>query len=223
VPTLVVLGGVGSSGELRAQKLFEGTITYELTPAGGTPVEMILRSNGRKLREDMRAPGTGDQASSYQIVDGESGEVMIVIPAAKQYMANNFKRFRTTVGGVDSSPAQTHAMLADVAATGRKEMIVGLVCEIYVRKSKPGDEWCLATNLGRLGVFDDQLVGSNALSNAMRPFQNGAIVLKMTTSGSSGHPMRMVATSVDRTPPPASLFKVPAGFTELKNPMMPKP
>jgi hypothetical protein len=61
------------------------------------------------------------------------------------------------------------------------------------------------------------------MSNATRPFQNGALVLRMTAGAASGHPLTMVATSVDRTPPSPSLFRVPAGFTELKNPMIPKP
>jgi hypothetical protein len=224
VSALVVFCVIGTTTELRAQKLFEGTITYQMTPSGGTPVEMILRSNGKKLREDMRAPGTADEANSYQIIDGESGDVMIVIPAAKQYMVNNFKRLRGANGARgDSDRARTDELLADVVATGRKETIAGITCEVYVRKSQSGNEWCLATNLGRFGVFDDQLVGSNAMSNATRPFQNGALVLRMTAGAASGHPLTMVATSVDRTPPSPSLFRVPAGFTELKNPMIPKP
>lgn len=218
----VILCGAFVTTPLHAQKLFEGTITYQLTPAGGTPVEMILRSNGKKLREDMRAPGTGDEANSYQVIDGESGDVLVVIPAAKQYMLHNFKRLRAGTG-VDSGRSRTDEVLADVVATGRSETVAGLTCEVYVRRSRPGDEWCLTNSLGRFGVFDDQLTGSNTMSGAMSPFRNGAVALRMSIAAASGHPMTMIATKVDRTTPPASLFKVPTGFAELKNPMMPNP
>lgn len=220
----LALAGVGFAAPLAAQKLFEGTITYEVTPAGGTPVEMILRSNGRKLREDMRAPGSGNESTTYQVIDGESGDVLVVIPAAKQYMLRNFKKLRAESGGgraADSSRA--NELLADILATGRKETIAGLTCEVYVRKSRPGMEWCLTTGLGRIGAMDDQLTGGNAMSHAMQPFTNGALVLRMTAGAASGHPMTMIATKVDRATPPVSLFKVPAGFVELKNPMMPNP
>ena len=208
---------------LRAQKLFEGTITYQVTAAGGTPVEMIVYSNGRRLREEMRAPGTSDLGSSYQMIDGESGEVVVVIPAAKQYMVANFKKVRAAATRADSARSSADDAVADVVATARKESIAGVACDVYVRKSQPGNEWCLTTALGRIGAFDDQLTGPNAMSAAMKPFRNGAVVLRMSTGESSGHPMTMVATKIDRTTPPASLFKVPAGFVEMKNPMMPRP
>jgi hypothetical protein len=204
---------------LHAQKLFEGTITYEVTPANGTPVEMTLRSNGKKLREDMRAPETGDESTTYQVIDGESGEVLVVIPAAKQYMLHNFKTLRAEREKTTDSTA-----VDDIVSTGRKETIVGLSCEVYVRKDQPGNEWCITSALGRLGVFDDQLAGSNAMSGtAMQLFKHGALVLRMSYGASLGYPVTMIATKIDRTSPPASIFKVPAGYTEMKNPMMPKP
>ena len=218
------LAGVRSAAPLAAQKLFQGTITYEVTPAGGTPVEMILRSNGRKLREDMRAPGTGNESTTYQVIDGESGDVLVVIPAARQYMLRNVKKLRAESGvRGDTDSSRANDLLADIVATGRKETIAGLSCEVYVRKSRPGMEWCLTTALGRIGALDDQLTGGNAMSRAMQPFTNGALPLRMTAGAATGHPMTMIATKVDRATPPASLFTVPAGFVELKNPMMPNP
>jgi hypothetical protein len=58
---------------------------------------------------------------------------------------------------------------------------------------------------------------------AMQLYKNGALVLRMSYSASLGYPVTMIATKIDRTSPPASIFKVPAGYTEMKNPMMPKP
>lgn len=205
-----------------AQKLFAGTITYQVTPAGGTPVEMIVRSNGKKLREDMRTPGTTDEANSYQMIDGESGDVTVVIPAAKQYMVANFKKLRGGTARGDSGSSRAADMLNDIVATGRKDTIAGISCDVYVRKSQPGNEWCLTTDLGRVGAFDDELTGANAMSSVMKPFRDGAIVLRMSATTASGHPMTMIATKVDRTAPPVSLFKVPPGFLEMTNPMMPK-
>jgi Domain of unknown function (DUF4412) len=220
---LVMLGVAGVAPSLRAQKLFEGTITYEVTPNGGTPLELIVRSNGHKLRQDMRTPGTGDESTTYQIIDGESGDVMVVIPAARQYMVANMKKARAAAGdGGDSSRARADQLLADVVSTGRKETIVGLTCEVYVRKSQPGDEWCLTNSLGKVAAIDDRFTGSSAMTNAMRPFRDGALVLRATMGASAGRPMTMVATRVDRTLPPASLFKPPAGFDEMKNPMAPR-
>jgi uncharacterized protein DUF4412 len=219
---LVMLGVAGVAPSLRAQKLFEGTITYEVTPNGGTPLELIVRSNGHKLRQDMRTPGTGDESTTYQIIDGESGDVMVVIPAARQYMVANMKKARAAAGdGGDSSRARADQLLADVVSTGRKETIVGLTCEVYVRKSQPG-EWCLTNSLGKVAAIDDRFTGSSAMTNAMRPFRDGALVLRATMGASAGRPMTMVATRIDRTLPPASLFKPPAGFDEMKNPMAPR-
>lgn len=218
----VVVLILGIAPMLRAQRLFEGTITYRVTPASGTPVEVILRSNGKKLREDMRASGTGEESTSYQVIDGESGDVLVVIPAAKEYMVHHFKQSR--VVSRDSVGSRTRSGLADILATGHTETIAGLPCEVYVRNDQPGGEWCLTTALGRLGAFDDQLTGSNAMSGAaMQLFKNGALVLRMTTGTASGHPMTIIATKVDRTPPPASLFRPPIGFKELKNAMVPNP
>lgn len=220
---LVTLGVSGGAPRLHAQKLFEGTITYQVTPNGGTPLELIVRSNGHKLRQDMRAPGTGDESTTYQIIDGESGDVIVVIPAARQYMVANIKKARAAAGdGGDSSRARADQLFADVVSTGRKETIVGLTCEVYVRKSQPGDEWCLTNTLGRVAAFDDRFTGNGAMTGAMRPFKEGALVLRATMGASTGRPMTMVATTIDRTVPPASLFKPPAGFDEMRNPMAPR-
>lgn len=221
--SLVMLGSAGGAPTLRAQKLFEGTITYQVTPNGGTPVELIVRSNGHKLRQDMRAPGTGDESTTYQIIDGETGDVLVVIPAARQYMVANIKKARAAaVDGGDSSRERADQLLADVVSTGRKETIVGLTCEVYVRKSQPGDEWCLTSGLGRVAAFDDRFTGSGAMTGAMRPFKDGALVLRATMGASAGRPMTMLATAIDRAVPPASLFKPPGGFDEMKNPMAPR-
>jgi hypothetical protein len=93
-----------------------------------------------------------------------------------------------------------------------------------VRKDQPGNEWCITTALGRLGVFDDELAAGNAMSGAaMQLFKKGALVLRMSYGASLGYPMTMIAKKVDRTSPPVSIFRIPDGYTELKNPMMPKP
>jgi hypothetical protein len=184
---------------------------------------MIVRSNGKKLREEMRAPGTTDEASSYQMIDGESGAVTVVIPAAKQYMVADFKKLRGAAARGDSTRLSARDTLMDVVASGRKERIAGVECEVYVRKSRPGDEWCMTAALGRVGAFDDELAAANAMSNPMKPFRNGAIVLRMSIGTAAGHPVTMIATKIDRTMPAASVFRVPAGFVEMKNPTMPKP
>lgn len=221
---LSALAVLGMAPALGAQKIFEGTIIYQVKPAGGTAVELVLRSNGRKLREDMRAPGSPDEANSYQILDGESGDITLVIPAARQYIAHNLEKLRASAGArADSSPSRATEILADVVATGRRETIAGLACDVYIRKTQPGDEWCLTSVLGRFGALDGELVGANAMSGAMRPFKDGALALRMTVGSASGRPTTMIATKVERMPPPASVFKVPDGFTELKNPMMPRP
>ena len=219
---LAVIAAVPAHAAL-AQKLFAGTITYQVTPAGGTPVEMIVRSNGKKLREDMRIPGTTDEANGYEMIDGESGEVTVVIPAAKQYMVTSFKKLRGAAARADSGRSRAADVPGDIVAAGRKEIIAGISCNVYVRKSQPGSEWCLTTELGRVGAFDDELTGANAMSSVMNPFRGGAVVLRMSAATASGHPMTMIATKVDRTAPPVSLFKVPAGFVQMTNPVMPKP
>ena len=177
-------------------------------------------------------PGSADAATTYQIVDFATGDVTTVIPEAKSYISMNFKSLRAQMPEREELEKASSDALGEISAKGRKETIAGLPCEVYVFTKRPDDEWCITTSLGHVLGFDDQSGAAGvrnpmsvdpAMSRALSRFKDGALALRMTVRSNAGRPTMIVATKVDRTPPPASLFTVPSDYEQVKNPMMPKP
>jgi hypothetical protein len=212
---LVMLGVAATAAPAVAQRAFEGVITYRVTSVG-TPMEVVISARGGKMRHDRRLPGTSDAAATYEIMDREAGQIITVIPAAKQYMVLDLEAMREARGDA-AQPSGADKVLANFAPAGRTESIAGVSCDVYTFTARPGDEWCMTTRLGGFPGFVSAPVVPNL------PVKDGAIVLRMTMGSMTGRPVTMVATRIDRTPPSASLFTIPSGFEEMKNPLMPKP
>ena len=69
--------------------------------------------------------------------------------------------------------------------------------------------------------MNDSPAAGDAIPGLLRGFLDGTIVLRARMIDRSGSPVRMLATKIDRAPPPARLFEMPADFQEMKNPTMP--
>jgi Domain of unknown function (DUF4412) len=224
---------VATSRVAAAQKQFEGTIAYDVT--GGDRVSrVVISTRGKKVWQQGRRDDTPDVArDNYLLVDYDRGELMSVIPAMKRYMVVDFKKLRASVdeNGSTISPAR----LTDVVATGRKEQVAGVACELYTVTSLPGSEWCITTELGSILGFDGQaaangndpralpIPANNTTAALLRSLKKGALILRMRIVDDLGRTSTVVATKIDRARPPASMFSVPADFEEIQNPMFGRP
>jgi uncharacterized protein DUF4412 len=216
-----------------AQKQFEGTIAYDVTGSDRVS-HVVISTRGKKVWQQGRRDDTPDVArDNYLLVDYDRGELMSVIPAMKRYMVVDFKKLRASVD--ESGSANSPTRLTDVVATGRKERIAGVACELYSVTSLPGSEWCITTELGSILGFDGQAVAdgndpralpipaNNTTASLLRSLKKGALVLRMRIVDDFGRTSTVVATKIDRARPPASLFSIPSDFEEIQNPMLGRP
>ena len=221
-----VIAAAAFSTPAAAQKTFEGTITYDVTMSD-KQVQISISSRGNLVRQDFKMPPDAPpEAETYQLFDYVNGNVTTVLPGMKKYMVTNLKTLRDAIGqSGERTDDDVRKTLADIRSTNRKESIAGIACEVYVLKSTPGDEWCITTGLGHFLYFEGAtggagtngtpLGGSSSTAGLMRTFKNGAVVLRMRMRSRGGETMSMVATSIDRTVPPATLFVLPASYEEM--------
>ena len=223
---IVALFGLADASLLRAQKTFEGTIAYDID-MGGTPMQLTLSSRGRRVRQDMDIPGSNVVSrGTYQVIEYDKRSVITVVPQMKRYMVADLPMSRAQPDAArDSARERT---LASISATGKQETIAGVACQVYVLRARPGDEWCITSNLGHFlglegGSGATPFGGGPAAAALTRNFRDGAVLLRMRMAGDDGRTITMIATKVDRTPPPPSRFSIPSGFEEMQNPMVPRP
>lgn len=213
------------AADLYAQKTFEGTISYEVD-MGGSLMRLAISARGRRVRQEMDMPGSNIVSKgTYQLIEYDKHSVITVVPVMKRYMVLDFAMTRRPPDAARDS-ARDKA-LAGISATGRKETVAGVECEVYVVKDRPGDEWCITSALGHfLGLEEGSRAtpfgGGPPTGAFMRNFKGGAVLLRMRMTGSDGHDITVVATKVDRATPPASNFSIPAGFEEMQNPTVPR-
>lgn len=221
-----VIAGGAFSVTASAQKTFEGTIAYDVTMSD-KQVQISISSRGNLVRQDFKMPPDAPpEAETYQLFDYANGNVTTVLPGMKKYMVTNLKTLRDAIGpNGERNDDDVRKALADITPTHRKESVAGIACEVYVLKSTPGDEWCITTGLGHFLYFEGAtggagtngtpLGGNSPTVGLMRTFKNGAVVLRMRMRSRSGETMSMVATSIDRSVPPATLFVLPASYEEM--------
>ena len=230
----LILGVVALSKPASAQKLFQGTITYEVS-GPRTQAQMVVSARGKKLRQEMhRAEEPEATRNNFVLIDYERGEVTTVFSAMKRYVVLDFKRIREMVGSRARNSDDDQALFGDIVATGRRENIAGITCEVYAFKNIPDEEWCITTALGRLlGVADSAGAGTDdralalpsndATAALLRSFRNGALILRMRTTDRSGLPVSTIATKVDRALPAERLFALPSGYEQLDNTILGRP
>jgi len=218
--------GVAGASLLQAQKTFEGTISYDVD-MGGTPMQLTLSSRGKRVRQDMEILGSNVVSrGTYQLIEYDKHSVVTVVPQMKRYMVADLPTSRGQSDAArDSAREKTWA---SITATDRHETIAGVACRVYVLEERPGDEWCITSALGHFLGLDGgsratPFGGGPASTALMRNFRDGAVLLRMRMTGDDGRTISMIATKIDRTPPPTSKFSIPSGFEEMQNPMVPRP
>jgi hypothetical protein len=210
----------------KAQKTFAGTITYDVT-LSDKQMQISISSRDKLVRQDFKLPADAPpEAQTYQIFDYGNGNVTTVLPGMKKYMVTNLKTLRDAMGqNGDARDDEVRKTIDDIKSTKRRETIAGYTCVVYTLKSTPRDEWCLTTGLGHFLYFEgatgvntaspSAMGGDASTANLMRTFKDGAVVLRMRMMSRNGETVSMVATKVDRTIPPASLFVLPSSFEEM--------
>lgn len=232
---LVVVNAVPRTA--RGQRLFEGSVRYDVA-VDGTPRQFVITARDLKVREDTSVPDSaGVVTTPYQVFDYQHGIVITISPSAKRFTRAAISTFRESAGdprSISELRALERARLADIEATGRKESVLGLRCEIYVLKSTPGAEWCITSELGHFLAFEGQQgqlpAGTTAAfqSDDKLPrtttikFRNGAAVLRMKMPTADGREITMIATKIDHLTPSMDFFGVPPGFVEA-NTLPPSP
>ena len=221
-----VFAGAVYSAPAAAQKTFEGTISYDVR-ASDKQMQISISSRDKLVRQDFVLPADAPpEAQTYQLFDYGNGNVTTVLPGMKKYMTTNLKTLRDAMGHNDEPRSDdVRRALDDIKTTHRKETIAGYVCEVYTLKSTPRDEWCITTGLGHFLYFEGAtgvdpnggpgLAENSAAASLMRTFKTGAVVLRMQMMSRNGETVSMIATKVDRSVPPATLFVLPASFEEM--------
>jgi hypothetical protein len=220
------IGIVAAAGPAGAQKTFAGTITYDVT-LSDKQMQISISSREKLVRQDFVLPADAPpEAQTYQIFDYGNGNVTTVLPGMKKYMVTNLKTLRDAMGqNGEPRDDDVRKTLDDIKSTDRHETIAGYTCDVYTLKSTPRDEWCVATGLGHFLYFEGAtgvntsnpsgVGGGASTASLMRTFKNGAVVLRMRMMSRNGETVSMVATRVDRTTPPATLFVLPSSFEEM--------
>jgi hypothetical protein len=223
---LVGVATVFAAGTAAAQKPFEGTINYDVA-IGEKQMQVIVSTRGRKARQELDIANAPEASrGNYQVIDFQTGDVTVLFPTMKRFM---LLRSRARFDPDQDTPSETDR----ASATARTETIAGIECTVYTMTSRPGNEWCLTTASGRAPGLDEVPgvtgVGSGAgpagdtMSGILRAVMHGTIVLRARMTDGNGQVMNVVATKVNRSTPPASLFVIPAGFEEIQSSIVPRP
>jgi len=214
---VVAICAVADATTANAQKTFAGTITYDVS-LSDKQMQISISSRDKLVRQDFELPADAPpEAQTYQIFDYGNGNITTVLPGMKKYMVTNLKTLRDVMGqNGDARDDEVRKTIDDIKSTKRRETIAGYTCEVFTLKSTPRDEWCLTTGLGHFLYFEGATAvgGDASTASLMRTFKDGAVVLRMRMMSRNGETVSMVATKVDRTIPPASLFVLPSSFEE---------
>ncbi len=212
---------------LHAQGTFEGIVTIRVTAPGGAPSEMKYYQKGTRIRQESTM-GTQTGAS---IMNGATGEMIMLMPPMKQYMVMNVKQMAKQMPMAPRQAPDLSRM--KVTATGRRETVAGVPCEHYLFSdaAAPGQgdtDICGAAGMGFMGGGQGMgsMPSTSGFAGATNPqlaalARRGFFPLKMTMTGPDGSTMTWQVTRVERRTLDAALFAPPAGWTKMTMPAMP--
>ncbi len=213
---------------LLAQGSFEGVVTSRVTMGGAPPSEMKYYQKGAKMRQEAAMGGQ----TTATIVNGATGESIVLLPAARQYMVMNLNDMARQMPPGAQRPPDLSRM--KVTATGRRETIAGVACEHYLFSdaATPGagsTDICGAPGMGFMGSGNKGMgaaPSTAALARASNPqlaalARRGFFPLKMTVTGPDGSTMTWQVTRIERRTLDATIFAPPAGYTRMAMPAMP--
>jgi Domain of unknown function (DUF4412) len=213
----LALGTVLFTAPLAAQG-FEGVVAYRMPSMKGAGAEMTMSIKGTQMRTDMVAEGR----TMSMLLDGQAGTMTMLMAEQRMYMTMDMKAMR------DRAQAMKHGDQTPpkITALGTTETIAGRSCENYqVETEKTKMEFCNAKGLGNFMAVQSPMGRGGAsplqdLDNeAYRTyFKEGFFPLRVSNYEGGTKKVVMEATRVEPKSLDASLFQIPAGFTEMKMP-----
>lgn len=231
MPRLATMAGLLATllapAGLNAQGTFEGIVTIRINVTGGASSEMKYYQKGPRIRQESTMSGQ----MGASILNGATGETIMLMPSMKQYMVVNLNDMARQMPMGPRQPPDLARM--KVTATGRRETIAGVTCEHYLfsdAASGGGDtDICGAAGMGFMGSGGKgmgSMPSTAGLARASNPqlaalARRGFFPLKMTMTGPDGTTMTWQATRIERRTLEASLFAPPAGWTKMSMPAMP--
>ena len=205
---------------LAAAQEFEGRITVEMNAGPNRPaVPMTILAKGGKSRMESNAGGM----PVAMIMDYSAGTITTLMTAQRMYMKMDMKQMEQQMRAMAGADAPTEA--PKYTRTGKRETIAGTSCEHVVFDGKDGTQLdvCAAKGLGFFGGSQGggRGAGIPGYDQVMKDFKDGFFPLKMEQVEGTSRRQVFIVTNVERQAVDASLFTVPAGYSEMSMPAMP--
>jgi len=202
---------------------FEGVVAYKMTGNGGKSTDMAMSIKGTHVRTDMTAEGH----NMAMLLDGQAMTMTMLMAEQKMYMTMDMKAMRERAQGMkpgDHAPPK-------ITPLGTSETIAGRSCDNYlVEAEKSKTEFCNAKGLGNFMSAQSPMGrgGASPLNDldneAYRAyFKDGFFPLRVSSYDGGTKKVVMEATRVEPKSLDASLFQIPAGYSEMKMPGMGRP
>jgi hypothetical protein len=215
----LALGTALCAGPIAAQG-FEGVVAYRMS-GGEKSTDMTMSIKGSQVRTDMSAEGH----NMAMLLDAQASTMTMIMAEQKMYMTMDMKAMRDHANGMQHGD---HAA-PKITAMGTSETIAGRRCDNYlVETEKSKVEFCNAKGLGNFMAPQSPMGRGasgplNDLDNeAYRAFfKDGFFPLRVTSVDGGTRKVAMEATRVEPKALDASLFQVPAGYTEMHMPGRP--
>jgi hypothetical protein len=201
---------------------FEGRVTAEMHGQSGQTMPVVMLVKGAKSRMEVSMGGM----DVYMIVDGESQQMLSVMPAQKMYMRMDLKQ---AAQGMPGMQGQRNQAPPKITRTGRHETIAGRDCEhVLFDTERVQMDICAAKGMG---VFTGGMGGGPmggrgrgqgvpaGYDELMKEFKDGFFPLKIETVDGTTRNVMMLVTAIEPQRVDASQFVPPAGFQEMQMPM----
>ncbi len=214
-----------------AQNTFSGTITFALRSESGQDGTLIETVSGNKVRLETTDAAHPTSRGAF-IIDGGAKTFTVLMNAQQKYIVRTAAEVQAMAAGMGGAGQQANDAGGQVSVvnTGRTETVAGVSCQVYHvtgSNAQTSDDVCVAEGLGFLSGLSDMaasMKGMNgmgsmpALEHLGDLLKGGRGILKDTEIKNGQATVVLVATKIDRTPPPASAFVPPPGYTELQLP-----
>ena len=209
---------VAAPAALAAQE-FEGRVTAAIHGAPNRPpadVVIFVKSGKSRMETDMGG------MSMAMIMDYTGGTITMLMPQQKMYNKKSLKEAEAMMRGMTGGAAAPE--LPSIKRTGKRETIAGVSCEHVVFETKDGGQTdvCTASGMGFFGGGGGRSAGIPAAAEQLRKdFKDGFFPLKIESVEGTNRITRLEVKTVQKQAVDASLFEVPADYTEMTMPGMP--
>jgi hypothetical protein len=203
---------------------FEGTI--DMTVGSKAEQKMTQSYKGNHVRTDMNTGG----GQMTMLMEAGAPEMTMLMAEHKMYMKMSLKDAVAQAGKTDPKPPK-------ITDTGKTETIAGKTCSVYrmaTEESKAENiEVCAAKGMGffAMGQASGPMAGKNPYAGAFEAagnpeyaklFKDGFFPLRVSDISKGKTETIVQVTAITPKSIPDAAFQIPAGYTEMKMPSMPR-